>query len=398
MGASKRNTIRRRLDRATVFVSSGPISVATGGEGEGIDVTLEKQLRFWLATLALFVAFLWLFSGVLLPFVGGIALAYLLDPVADRFESWGLPRGVAVLTILLGLLVVFVLALVLLVPLLVEQAAGLAAQLPSVAGRLREMIAPYADGPLGQLVGTDAKSLEASVGTLLSHSTGVVSRVLESVWNGGQAVVSILSVAVISPVVAAYMLVDWDRMIARIDGWLPRRHRDVVRTLAGRMNDAVSGFVRGQVSVCVAMGIFYGAGLALVGLQFGLVIGLMAGLLGIIPYVGFGTGLVVGLAVALVQYWPDWHGLLYVLVVFGVGQGLEGWVLTPNWVGRSVGLHPVWLLFSLFAFGSLFGFVGMLVAVPAAASIGVLARFAIEQYLASPLYLEGLDDEEIENA
>ena len=273
-------------------------------------------------------------------------------------------------------------------PLLIEQCQGLAEQLPALAGRLREMAAPYADGPLGQYLGADAKALETNLASALSQSTGVLTRVVQSVWNGGQAVLSLLSVLVISPVVAAYMLVDWDRMIARIDGWVPPRHRETVRMLAGRMDGAVSGFVRGQVSVSFVMGLYYGTGLVLVGLNFGLLIGLMAGFLGIIPYVGFGSGLVVGLAVALVQYWPDWHGIVYVLIVFGIGQVIEGYGLTPNWVGRSVGLHPVWLLFSLFAFGSLFGFVGMLVAVPAAASIGVLARFAIEQYMASPLYRE----------
>lgn len=372
--------------------------VAAEGSGEGTQVTLEKQLRFWLVALALFVAFLWLFSGVLLPFVSGIALAYLLDPVADRLESWGIPRGVAALFVVLGLFVSLLLALILVVPLLVDQFHGLAQQLPALAGKMQQIAAPYAEGPLKEWIGADAKTLEASLASALSQSTGMAMRVLQSVWNGGQAVLSIVSVLVISPVVAAYMLIDWDRMISRIDTWVPPRHRETVRMLAGRMNTAVSGFVRGQVSVCVVMGLYYGTGLALVGLNFGLLIGLMAGLLGIIPYVGFGTGLVVGLVVALVQYWPDWHGIAYVLAVFAVGQGLEGWILTPNWVGRSVGLHPVWLLFSLFAFGSLFGFVGMLVAVPAAASIGVLARFAIDQYLASPVYEDGFVADESDDA
>ncbi len=368
--------------------------VTAEGSAEGTQVTLEKQLRFWLVALALFVAFLWLFSGVLLPFVSGIALAYLLDPVADRLESWGVPRGVAALFVVLGLFVSLLLALILVVPLLVDQFQGLAQQVPALAGKMQQIAAPYAEGPLKDWLGADAKTLEASLGSVLSQSTGMAMKVLQSVWNGGQAVLSIVSVLVISPVVAAYMLIDWDRMIARIDTWVPPRHRETVRMLAGRMNTAVSGFVRGQVSVCIVMGLYYGTGLALVGLNFGLLIGLMAGLLGIIPYVGFGTGLVVGLVVALVQYWPDWHGIAYVLAVFAVGQGLEGWILTPNWVGRSVGLHPVWLLFSLFAFGSLFGFVGMLVAVPAAASIGVLARFAIDQYLASPVYEDGFVTDE----
>jgi predicted PurR-regulated permease PerM len=350
-------------------------------------VTLERQLRFWLGALAGFILFLWLFKGVLLPFVAGIALAYLLDPVADRLERIGLSRGAASLTIVLSIFLALVAALILVVPLLGQQLAGLVDRMPQLVARVQALAAPYFDGELRTLLGGDVKALEGGLQTALSQGAGWATKVLQSLWNGGQAIVSVLSILVISPVVAAYMLVDWDRMIARIDDWIPPRHRDTVRLLAGRMNDAVSGFVRGQVTVCIIMGIYYGLGLALVGLEFGLLIGLMSGLLGIVPYVGFGSGLVVGLAVALVQYWPDWHGLALVAAVFAGGQAIEGYVLTPNLVGRSVGLHPVWLLFSLFAFGSLFGFVGMLVAVPASAAIGVLARFAVEQYLASPLYL-----------
>lgn len=354
-------------------------------------MTLERQLRFWIAAAALFVGFLWLFSGVLLPFVAGIAIAYLLDPLADRLEALGLPRAAAALTIILGLVVLLLLSAILVAPLLAEQLSRFVAELPDLIERLRALAAPLVDGPLGRLMGEKAGSLDANLGQAITQAASWIGQLLEPILSSGRTVLSVLSVVVVAPVVAAYMLIDWDRMIGRIDEWLPRRHRPVLRRLAGEMNAAVSGFVRGQVAVSVTMGLYYGVGLALVGLRFGLLIGLMAGLLGVIPYLGFGSGLVVGMIVALVQYWPDWHGLAMVAAVFAVGQGLEGWILTPNWVGRSVGLHPVWLLFALFAFGSLFGFVGMLVAVPAAASIGVLARYALEQYLASPLYLEGME-------
>lgn len=349
-------------------------------------MTLERQLRFWLAAAALFIAFLWLFSGVLLPFVAGIALAYLLDPAADRLEAWGLPRGVAAMAIILGLVVVLAAILILVVPLLGDQFVRFVNELPALVDRLRALAAPWVDGPLGRLMGEKAGSLDANIGQAIGQAASWLGQLVQPILSSGATVLSVLSVVAIAPVVAAYMLIDWDHMIARIDDWLPRRHRPVIRRLAGEMNDAVSGFVRGQVAVSVTMGLYYGLGLGLVGLRFGLLIGLMAGLLGIIPYLGFGSGLIAGLVVALVQYWPDWHGIALVGLVFAVGQGLEGWILTPNWVGRSVGLHPVWLLFSLFAFGSLFGFVGMLVAVPAAASVGVLARYALEQYLASPLH------------
>ncbi|WP_407051126.1 AI-2E family transporter [Methyloraptor flagellatus] len=349
-------------------------------------MTLERQIKFWLGALAVLVLFLWLFSGILLPFVAGMALAYLLDPLADRFERLGLSRGASTLVIVLIFALVVTLVAVLIMPILANQLGGLVERLPSYVAKVQALAASAMEGPLGRVLGSSSKDLESQVAGLVSQGAGWVTNVLNSLWNGGQAVVSIVSVAVIAPVIAFYMLLDWDRMIARIDSWLPLQHRATVRRLASEMNNAVAGFVRGQISVCMAMGIFYAAGLALIGLNFGLLIGLSAGLLGFVPYVGFGSGLIAGVIVAVVQFWPDWHYVVAVLAVFGAGQILEGYVLQPNWVGKSVGLHPVWLLFSLFAFGSLFGFVGLLVAVPLAASVGVLARFALEQYLASPLY------------
>lgn len=349
-------------------------------------MTLERQIKFWLGALAVLVLFLWLFSGILLPFVAGMALAYLLDPLADRFERLGLSRGASTLVIVLIFALVVTLVAVLIMPILANQLGGLVERLPSYVAKVQALAASAMEGPLGRVLGSSSKDLESQVAGLVSQGAGWVTNVLNSLWNGGQAVVSIVSVVVIAPVIAFYMLLDWDRMIARIDSWLPLQHRATVRRLASEMNNAVAGFVRGQISVCMAMGIFYAAGLALIGLNFGLLIGLSAGLLGFVPYVGFGSGLIAGVIVAVVQFWPDWHYVVAVLAVFGAGQILEGYVLQPNWVGKSVGLHPVWLLFSLFAFGSLFGFVGLLVAVPLAASVGVLARFALEQYLASPLY------------
>jgi predicted PurR-regulated permease PerM len=182
------------------------------------------------------------------------------------------------------------------------------------------------------------------------------------------------------------MLLDWDRMVACIDSWLPRSYLETIRGLAREIDRAIAGFVRGQGTLCLILGIFYALGLSLVGLNYALLIGLGAGLISFVPYVGSTLGLVVAVGVAFFQFWPEWGWILAVLGVFGVGQFIEGNILQPKLVGSSVGLHPVWLMFALFAFGYLFGFVGMLMAVPLAAAIGVLARFALRQYLASPLY------------
>jgi predicted PurR-regulated permease PerM len=208
-------------------------------------------------------------------------------------------------------------------------------------------------------------------------------------WSGGQAIISVFALLVITPVVAFYLLVDWDRMVATVDGWVPLRHRDTVRELAWEMHQAIAGFVRGQAAVCALLGLFYAVGLSLVGLNFAVLIGLTAGLLSFIPYVGSLTGLMVSVGVAVVQFWPDWTWILATLGVCVAGQFIEGNILSPKLVGASVGLHPVWLMFALLAFGSLFGFVGLLLAVPLAAMVGVLARFALRRYMASPLYLGG---------
>jgi predicted PurR-regulated permease PerM len=182
------------------------------------------------------------------------------------------------------------------------------------------------------------------------------------------------------------MLLDWDRMVAKIDSWVPRDHVGTVRRLATDINRSTAGFVRGQGTVCLVLGIAYAVSLTLVGLNFGLLIGLFAGLIGFIPYVGSLVGLVLSVGVAVVQFWPEWQWIAVVIAIFFAGQMIEGNVLQPKLVGNRVGLHPVWLMFALFAFGYLFGFVGLLIAVPAAAAFAVLVRFALERYLASPVY------------
>ena len=195
---------------------------------------------------------------------------------------------------------------------------------------------------------------------------------------------------VVVPVVAFYLLLDWDNMVAKIDALVPRDHAETVRSLARQINSVLAGFVRGQVSVCLILGTFYSVALMFAGLQFGLIVGAIAGTITFIPYVGALIGGLLALGLALFQFWGDWLSIGLVAGIFVVGQFLEGNVLTPKLVGKSVGLHPVWLLFALSCFGTLFGFVGMLVAVPVAASIGVLMRFGIVQYQRSHLY-RGLD-------
>jgi predicted PurR-regulated permease PerM len=206
------------------------------------------------------------------------------------------------------------------------------------------------------------------------------------VWSGGSALVSVFSLIVVTPVVAFYLIYDWHKMIRVADSWIPIHQRGTVHGLAREVDGAIAGFVRGQSAVCLILGTFYAIALTLSGLNFGLLIGLISGLITFIPYVGSMTGLILSLGVAVAQFWPDYTWIAMILGIFLLGQFLEGNVLSPKLVGESVGLHPVWLIFALLAFGYLFGFVGLLVAVPLAATIGVLARFALRRYLESSFY------------
>jgi len=350
-------------------------------------MTIPRQIAFWIAALVVVVLLLLALRDILLPFVAGFALAYLLDPLADRMQKIGVGRLGASLVILILFVLFFILALVVLVPFAAQQLGALVERLPHYVARLQQLAVEQAGPLLDRLGGRTAlPQMQTSVGNLISQGIAWLGASLQSLWSGGQALLSIFSLLVVTPVVAFYMLVDWDRMVKTVDSWLTMSHRDAVRAIARDIDQAIAGFVRGQAMVCVILGTFYAVGLSVVGLNFGAIIGMTAGILSFIPYVGSLTGLIVSMGVAIVQFWPDWTWIAATVGVFVFGQFVEGNILSPKLVGASVGLHPVWLMFALLAFGTLFGFVGLLLAVPLAAAIGVIARFALRQYLASPLY------------
>jgi predicted PurR-regulated permease PerM len=360
---------------------------ATDEEGRAAASTsLRRQVLFWLFAAALLIAFLLVFSSILLPFVAGMVLAYFLDPVADRLERLGLSRLTATIAILAGFVVAFVLALMLVVPVLATQFAGFAAKIPDYVSRLQALVTQIDPQWMERTIGMDPQGLREALNSLLSQGAGMVTGLFASLWSSGMAIINIGGLLVVTPVVAFYMLLDWDRMIATVDRWIPRDHVTTVRGIAADINTATAGFLRGQGTLCLGLGIYYALALTLAGLNFGLLIGLIAGLVSFIPYIGSLLGLVMAVGVALVQFWPDWMMVALVAAIFVFGQFVEGNILQPKLVGKSVGLHPVWLMFALFAFGSLFGFVGLLIAVPAAAAVAVLVRFALARYLASPYY------------
>ena len=353
-----------------------------------LPLAVRRQILFWLGMLALLVLFLVVFREILLPFIAGMALAYFLDPVADMLERVGLPRWLATSLIMVFFILIFVVALVRLGPLLGDQLNRFITQLPSLVATLEARLPTATDLPewLQDVVGENRPELNENLNGVLTEGAQWLGAIIASIWSGGKALVDVISLLVITPIVAFYLLLDWDRMVATVDGWLPREHSASVRTIMRDIDAAIAGFVRGQGTVCLLLGLFYAIGLSLVGLNFGLLIGMFAGVISFIPFVGSVVGLVLSVGVALVQFWPDYIWIIAVAAIFAAGQFIEGNILQPKLVGASVGLHPVWLMFALLAFGSLLGFTGLLIAVPVAAAIGVLVRFALARYLESPLY------------
>ena len=349
-------------------------------------MTLGTQAKVWGIVLVVFVAILVLLKSILLPFVAGMAIAYLLDPVCDRLERMGASRTVATSIVTAVFAVVVILLLLLIVPLAVQQLIDFLASLPDYIARTHDRLLPYYQRLQQRLDLPDSAELtqlaRARFGTALSW----LGTALQGLVDQGRALASLLSLIFITPVVTFYLLRDWDRLVTRLDDLLPRDHAAVIRTQIALTNQTLAGFARGQSMVCLILAAYYATALMIVGLPFGIVVGLMAGLLTFIPYVGSLTGFAVSMAIAIGQF-DSWWSVALVAFVFVIGQALEGNFLTPKLVGDRVGLHPVWIIFALLAGGALFGFVGLLLAVPVAAVIGVLVRFSIAHYRASRLYL-----------
>lgn len=342
---------------------------------------VKQQLTYWGIASLVFLAVLWSLGQILAPFLVGGAIAYFMDPVADRLQRLGLSRVAATTVISLTALLVVVLLVLAVIPTLAEQMTALVEATPRIFQRLQAVLTNQFPELLDE--NSVVRKTILSIGDNLRQWG---TEAAKTVFTSALGVLNALLFVVVVPVVAFYLLLDWDKMIARIDALLPRDHAPVVRDLAGRIDRVLAAFVRGQISVCIVLGVFYSATLMLAGLEFGLIVGAIAGAITFIPYVGALVGGALAIGLALFQFWGDPLSIGIIAGIFAVGQFLEGNVITPRLVGNSVGLHPVWLLFALSAFGSAFGFVGMLVAVPVAAAIGVLTRWGIEKYQESLLY------------
>lgn len=351
-------------------------------------MSATRQALIWLGVIFFFVSSLFLLSEILLPFIVGALSAYLLDPLADRLERRGLSRTVSASVISVLFFLAIILAILLILPLLQNQVFRFADNFPGYVERLHETARPLFDQLRAVLSEEDIKSLQSGAAKYTGDAMVWFGRIIKGVLSGGLALVNLLSLLFVTPLVTWYMLRDWDVMVARVDSWMPRRHVEVIREQARLIDETIAGFIRGQLTVCFIQGCFFGIGLTLVGLDFGFLVGIVAGMLSFVPYVGIAVGLVIGFAIAIAQF-SSVGPIIGVAVVFGIGQVIEGNFLTPKMVGDRVKLHAVWIVFALFAFGNLFGFIGVLIAVPTAAVIGVLVRFFIGRYLESELYSGG---------
>ncbi len=346
---------------------------------------------FWVAVAAFFLLLLWLLNDILLPFVVGIVVAYFLDPVVSRLQRHGMSRTWATTTVTILAVVLAASVVTAILPPLFGQLQALILNLPDYTVKLATRVMPLID-PLRQkldLPPLSLQELQSEVAQRAGQVLAVVGAVASQVAQRGIALVNLLGLLFLTPVVTFYLLRDWEKLMAAIDSALPLDNAGTIRQLAHDSNQAIAGYLRGQALVCIILGTIYGVGLSLVGLQFGLVIGLTAGAISFIPYVGTFVGAVMALGMALVQFPPEWIGVGKVAVVFLIGQMLEGNVLSPKLVGDRVGLHPVWIMFALLAGGSLFGFVGVLIAVPVSAVIGVLVRHLVRTYRESGFYRGG---------
>jgi len=355
-------------------------------------MSLRNQVLIWAGISLLAILLLWVFRSILLPFVIGLALAYLLNPAVNWLQRIHISRPWAAM-ILLTLVIALILGLFLaLVPLVLQQILDLAGRLPGYIADIQGLGQQWAP-QFNEWLGPErAQQLEGSLTDLIGRGVEFVGGLTASLAASGLTVINTIAVLFIAPVVAFYMLVDWEGMVRKVDDLLPRQYQNEIRGVLGEIDQAMAGVIRGQGGVILVLCVYYSTALTVTGLNFGLAIGLIGGLLSFVPYVGFLTGFALSMTVALVQFWPDqWVFILIVLGIYLIGQFLEANILYPKLVGQSININPVWLMFALFAFALLFGIVGLLLAVPLAAISGVLARYLIHKYQASSLYL-GTDD------
>ncbi|MFP4313775.1 MAG: AI-2E family transporter [Alphaproteobacteria bacterium] len=353
------------------------------------NIYFRNQIFFWFAAFIVFLVFVWLFKAILLPFVLGIAIAYLLNPMVHQLGRVGFNRQAATIIILSGFIILVGALIAIFAPILYKESVQLARDLPEMGEKLENMIAPY-QTRLQEFLGSDGGDAISFLQENMGASMSAGQTILGGLKAGGAFVTSFITIIVVVPFVAFFMMQEWPRVTGWVETMIPRPHKDTVLDLLGKMDTKLAGFVRGQITIALCLGILYAIALTLAGLKYGFLIGMFAGLFNIIPLVGSTLGLIVGIVVA----WLQSSDLFFVALIGGIfiaGQILEGNFLTPKVLGDSVGLHPLWIFFALMAGAALFGIVGMLISIPVASVFSVLFAFMIERYKDSSYYL-GMDN------
>lgn len=346
-------------------------------------MTIGRPAIFWIAVCVVALVALVLLRGILLPFVVGALLAYLLVPAVDRLERFGVNRAAAAMVIILPGLVCFVGFILVMFPALVGELRFFIGEFPRYVASLQMLTSDASNPWLHHLMGDELHIEQSSADALKAMVSNSLDDFLRSLWSSGLALISLFSLLVVTPIIAIYLAIDWHRMLSTVDGWLSPTYRDDVRELGREIQDTVAGFVRGQIVICLVLAVLYATALKLTGLNHAVLIGITAGLISFVPYLGAGTGFFLSVCVAIAQFWPNWIPAVVVGAIFLVGEMLADYVLSPRLIGRRVNLNPVWMMFALFAFGWLFGFIGVLLAIPLAASLGVILRFARRRSLSA---------------
>ncbi len=352
------------------------------------DIALFLRRLQWVA-LGLGVFWLiWLLAPILTPFVFALMLAWLGDPLVDRLQRAGRSRNVAVTLVFTAMALIVLASLLILVPLIERQISTLASSWPHYRDWFMLSALPWVEQRIGVEITDwlDFGHFSQLVRDNWDRAGGIASTLLGYLSRSGFAVIGLVANVALLPVITFFFLRDWDLIVERVASLIPRDHLDTASRLARESSDVLGAFLRGQFLVMLVLGVMYGLGLWAVGLDLGILIGLIAGILTFVPYLGPASGILLGVIAALVQF-GDWQHVAGVLVVFGIGQVIESYVLTPKLVGDRIGLHPVAVIFAVLAGGQLFGFLGMLLALPVAAVVNVLLRYAQERYRHSRLYV-----------
>lgn len=346
----------------------------------------NRQTWLWIGFSIVSVGILYLLQGILMPFLTGLLVAYAMSPAVRRFEKWGLSRTLGTSLMILSFFLLIGLLLFIAIPFIQTELLHFASRVPQYGERIMTGLKPFLDEAALYIEPTDIERLRNLGSTYLVDVITWGLKLLAGILTGSLALANLISLIVITPVVAFYFLRDWDKIIQKIDDWLPRPYEPTLKRLFIEINVSIGGFAKGQALVCLSVALYYSIGLTLANLDFSVVVGMIIGVLAFIPYVGAIMGLLLSTGIALAQF-TEWSSVGIVMGIFAIGQTLEGYLLIPYFVGDRIKIHPVWVIFALLAGGVLYGFVGILFALPAAAAIAVLVRYGLEVYLKSPYYL-----------